>query len=228
MNKNLNDFNYRFTDFVGVYDNFFTKKECKNAIDLFEKYHKKNFTYQRIFNEGLSKNDTSLGLNNLIELDCDVDFIDSFQEKFYSKIYPLYNLKYPTLQILTKHKIKYIKIQKTNPQEGYHVWHCEHDGESSRDRVLSWILYLNTIDDGGETEFLYQSLRVKPKQGTFILFPASFTHTHRGNPPLKESKYVATGWVEFLNTPEKQGMPNINLKLNMLKEKKNEYEFNYY
>ena len=99
-----------------------------------------------------------------------------------------------------------IKIQKTCPTQGYHVWHCEHDALSDgRDRILAWTLYLNDVEEGGETEFLYQSLRFKPKTGTFILFPAHFTHTHRGNPPLSGVKYIATGWIEFLNTPEPQG-----------------------
>ena len=52
-------------------------------------------------------------------------------------------------------------------------------------------------DEGGETEFLYQSMRVKPKQGTLLIWPAAFTHTHRGNPPLSNEKYIVTGWTEF-------------------------------
>ena len=55
-------------------------------------------------------------------------------------------------------------------------------------------LYLNTIEDGGETEFLYQGKRVKAEQGKLLIWPAGFTHVHRGNPPLKESKYILTSW----------------------------------
>jgi hypothetical protein len=62
---------------------------------------------------------------------------------------------------------------------------------------MAFILYLNDVEDGGETEFLYYHKRIKPKQGTLILFPAGYTHTHRGNPPLKGSKYILTGWVEL-------------------------------
>ena len=40
-------------------------------------------------------------------------------------------------------------------------------------------------------------LRVKPKQGTLVIWPAAFTHTHRGNPPLSNDKYIVTGWTEF-------------------------------
>ena len=95
-----------------------------------------------------------------------------------------------------------------------------------RDRVLSWILYLNDVEEGGETEFLYQSMRFKPKAGTFILFPAHFTHTHRGNPPLSGVKYIATGWIEFLNTTEPQGasdFPDLSKMKDQSKNNKLDY-----
>ena len=58
-------------------------------------------------------------------------------------------------------------------------------------------MYLNDVEEGGETEFLYQSRRVKPKRGRLAIWPAQFTHMHRGNPPLSGDKYVITGWVEY-------------------------------
>jgi hypothetical protein len=66
-----------------------------------------------------------------------------------------------------------------------------------RSRVLVFTLYLNDVEEGGETEFLYLSKRVQPKTGRMVIWPAGFTHTHRGNPPLKGDKYIITGWVEF-------------------------------
>jgi hypothetical protein len=65
--------------------------------------------------------------------------------------------------------------------------------------MMQAILYLNDVEEGGETEFLYFSKRVKPKQGTLLLFPASFTHTHRGNPPLSGTKYIMNTWLEYVN-----------------------------
>jgi hypothetical protein len=95
-------------------------------------------------------------------------------------------------------------------------------GTDHRERLLAWSLYLNDVDEGGETEFLYQSMRIKPKMGTFVLWPAFFTHTHRGNPPLSGLKYIATGWVEFCHTQEIQGeseFPNLSEPSNELKNK---------
>jgi hypothetical protein len=223
-NFNSSKLKYEFKDFIGIYENAFTSEECKDTIKLFEEYHKTGYTYSRLMeNKDIlnSKDDVAVNINPSIELDWDTNFISLFHERFYDYIYSIYNIQYPILQKLRKHKSKYIKIQKTSPTQGYHVWHCEYDAvEFCNNRLLSWILYLNDVEEGGETEFLYQSMRIKPKMGTFILFPAHFTHTHRGNPPLSGVKYIATGWIEFLNTPELQGaseFPNLNSKIKINK-----------
>ena len=59
---------------------------------------------------------------------------------------------------------------------------------------MVWSIFLNDVEEGGETEFLYHSMRVKAKKGSMLLFPAGFTHLHRGNPPMSNTKYIATGW----------------------------------
>lgn len=92
------------------------------------------------------------------------------------------------------------KLQKTMPEGGYHVWHSESSGYEMAQRVLVWMIYLNDLPDGeAETEFLYQHKRIKPKRGTCVIWPAGFTHVHRGNPVYSENKYILTGW--YINAP---------------------------
>ena len=95
------------------------------------------------------------------------------------------------------HFIYDIKIQETDIGQGYHIWHYESSDKNLSNRLLAFILYLNDVDEGGETEFLYYPKRVKPKTGTVVLWPAAFTHAHRGNPPISNCKYILTGGVEF-------------------------------
>ena len=89
------------------------------------------------------------------------------------------------------------KVQKTNSGGGYHVWHSENGSFLYRDRVLTWMIYLNDIplENGGATDFFHQEISFQPKKGTVVLWPATYTHVHRGSFLTGDvSKYIATGW----------------------------------
>lgn len=84
---------------------------------------------------------------------------------------------------------------------GYPYWHCEHypkdETAESLHRVLLWTAYLNDGFGAGETEFHYQRRKIVPETGAFLIAPAGFTHTHRGNRPEHGAKYIATSWILF-------------------------------
>jgi hypothetical protein len=95
-----------------------------------------------------------------------------------------------------------INIQKyVADQGGYPYWHCEQypklDQGEALHRALLWTIYLNDDFDAGETEFLYQERKVKPRTGSLLIAPAAFTHTHRGNRPTGGNKYIATSWILY-------------------------------
>jgi hypothetical protein len=116
---------------------------------------------------------------------------------FWGDCYKQYAEKYSILSTLAEHKSYTMKIQKTQPGQGYHIWHAETTNRETGNRLLTWTVYLNDEFEAGETEFLYQHYRYKPQKGDCIIFPAAYTHTHRGNPPIGGDKYIITGWVEF-------------------------------
>jgi hypothetical protein len=84
---------------------------------------------------------------------------------------------------------------------GYPHWHSEiypqANGTDALHRVLFWICYLNDVDEGGETEFAYQGVKVQPRAGRLLIAPAGFTHTHRGNVPRSGDKYILASWLLF-------------------------------
>ena len=91
------------------------------------------------------------------------------------------------------------KIQKYQPGEGFYGWHCERtssDPNYSR-RHLVFMTYLNDVLDQGETEFFYQQLKIQPRKGMTLIWPADWTHTHRGVTSPSQTKYIATGWYGF-------------------------------
>lgn len=84
---------------------------------------------------------------------------------------------------------------------GYHYWHSEiYPRDASCEtlhRVLLFMFYLNTVETGGETEFLYQQRSLTPQRGTMVIAPGGFTHTHKGHVPRSSDKYIVTSWILF-------------------------------
>tara|TARA_R100001015_G_C4629774_1_gene190883 strand:- start:1948 stop:2541 length:594 start_codon:yes stop_codon:yes gene_type:complete len=185
-------------NFIGVYDNYITEEECKKAIQLFEDQDKFNKTVNRIGFEKasiLKKQDQQFfaaPFNIKVWWDELKSLIFNYEMAFkhYAENIGA-NEAYGVPFRLTD-----LKIQKTLPTEGYHVWHIEHGaGYNNEPRAFVFSVYLNDVEDGGETEFLHFSKRVKPKTGRIVIWPSGFPYLHRGNPPLSGEKYILTSWM---------------------------------
>ena len=90
------------------------------------------------------------------------------------------------------------QIQRYNPGDYYNFPHCENDGRGEYvHRHLVFMTYLNDIKDGGGTEFIQQGLITPAQKGLTVIWPAGWTHYHRGVVAPKEVKYIITGWCVF-------------------------------
>jgi len=186
--------------FVGIYDDVFSSEYCDKVIEYYEWCVKNNRTWSRTEND-IVKKDNSCALNPVSSIEFSSEkvsfLIDEFNAGFWDTCYKDYRETYGVLNDHDKHTIFSYKVQKTLPAEGYHLWHCENGEKCFNNRILAYTLYLNDVEEGGETEFLYLSKRVSAKKGRLVIWPANFPWTHRGNPPLSGEKYIMTGWVEF-------------------------------
>jgi len=188
-------------NFIGIYENVLSTSNCQELIDFFEKCDKLGLTVNRQQHDKVSKlekEDDCIFVTTVLDL-IDYKQINSFSKIFWSTVYEQYIENFAALSMLGTHKIREFKIQRTQIGGGYHAWHSEQGNKVSSPRILTFTCYLNDVVEGGETEFLYYPKRVPAKQGTFVLFPGGFTHTHRGNPPISNTKYIITGWVEFVD-----------------------------
>lgn len=89
------------------------------------------------------------------------------------------------------------QLQRYLPGEFYH-WHIDGGSHEFSQRQLVALWYLNDVPGpGGETQFLYQDLAVRPTQGLLVLFPPFWTHEHRAARLEQGVKYIATTWVVF-------------------------------
>ena len=192
-------------NFVRVIDDAMTHEQCAKLIDGFHAVHDHGGSWTRQKGEGAPKgikDDTAIGAEELLLH----NIFKPLQEQMLlitNKHITAYIQDYETgmfgIELGENYPVSQagIKIQMTKPSEGYHVWHCENAGGEVKARFLTWILYLNDIDEGGETELIHLSERITPKAGRLVIFPAGWTHAHRGNPPLSNTKYIATGWMEY-------------------------------
>jgi hypothetical protein len=183
--------------FIGIYENVLSEDECKNIIDLFENdLNNKvdNYGDTQFYKDKMERYD----YQNQYESSDKSNEIVSLIDGALNEGIKLYAEEFWIVKQLHATSLN-VQLQKTPPRGGYHVWHCEQGFiKHAQNRVLAWTVYLNDIPSGeGETEFLWQGLRVQPKAGTVSIFPASFTHTHRGNPVYSCNKYIATGWYTF-------------------------------
>lgn len=98
------------------------------------------------------------------------------------RIYPVYN------------------FQRYLPGEGFYAWHCESSDPRPvfLSRMLAWMIYLNDVPNAG-TEFKFQNFATNAEAGTVVIWPAYWTHMHRGIISNTHNKYILTGWFNFLS-----------------------------
>ena len=88
-----------------------------------------------------------------------------------------------------------IQIQKYEKNKGQYIWHNDQRIEkmNSQYRVITFLWYLNNVEEGGETGFL--TYNVKPEIGKLLLFPSDWSYPHCGKMPISHDKYIMTGWI---------------------------------
>lgn len=199
-----------FSDFIGVWHNFVPKTFCDDMIKYFDEYFLKN----GVVLEPVHAHDKVDDLIHDPEIHRSEDIYGgSLRRKDYAFLlnYSNSDLTYRVNQFLKSCALHYIdqypqlkasglvstdiKFQKTPPGGGYHLWHYENGSMSHAMREVTWMIYLNDMPDGdGETEFLFQKRRIKPTAGTVVMWPAAYTHVHKGNTVFSQDKYILTGW----------------------------------
>ncbi len=90
-------------------------------------------------------------------------------------------------------------IQYYKPGGGFKMEHYERTGWETATRALVFMTYLNDVTEGGGTHFKYQDLTTTARRGKTVIWPSDFTHTHAGEVSRSQSKYIITGWLNFID-----------------------------
>lgn len=189
-------------DFIFERRNAVSKKYCNDLIEFYENTPERHI-------DGIVGN-KEVDPNVKKSRDIAFDEFDSSDQRVRRVLDPIMkeledcflNFYVPRFQIsfdaLARFAVcPYFNLQKYEPQEGYYLWHSESSINNNQARKLVWMVYLNDVESGG-TEFLNQNLTTQAKAGTILIWPADWTHTHRGQRGALTCKYILTGWYTFL------------------------------
>jgi hypothetical protein len=195
MKQNMNE--TKFEQFIGIFPNAINDELCSEYVKWFDAISEQGFTTSPIAQQdmtGTSRKDEYVYVPSGLT---DESFPDGLIAPLWKQLHECYNKYYVEYDIDQPMSCEGFKVHRVQLSEGYHVWHHEHM-YSSPYRILVWHLTIESPKLGGETEFLYQSMRVEPKVGQLLIWPAGFTHKHRGAPPLEGQKTYITGWFDVV------------------------------
>ena len=183
-------------ELIQIYDNILSKRVCDNIINKFEN------------NENIFKGGIISGINTNIKNTCDLQIEVNYPPEFIE----IFNLITSKLNFYTQEYFKNINqqfqlqnniqpdfyhlIMKYTKNQGKYVFHqdAHYNYKDNKPRILTYLFYLNTIEEGGETEFI-DGTKIKPETGKLLFFPATWPYVHRGNIPISSNKYICTGWL---------------------------------
>lgn len=200
-------------DFIHRIPNLLSKEFCNDVIEQFEKSNIKGPGHIYTLKDGyFSSSDDSV-----LKISTDISIYRGFIEEAtklgepewfeviqyinykLTKGLDSYITEYPDLANVQKFVLEGYNIQRYLPGEGFFNWHCENAGYANGgDRILAWMIYLNDLEAGG-THFKSQNHTEKAEAGKFVMWPAFWTHMHKGQISETETKYIITGWYNHIN-----------------------------
>lgn len=169
---------------------------CDQLIDHFEQSPHKHpgSVEKKGRSEIVKSHKDSLDLKLLFHEDITQKYLRELES-----IYALYTQEFFAITTGQPIRVEAVNVQRYLPGQGFHNWHYERTTHlhPSGARALVYMTYLNDVTDAGETEWMYQNIKVQPKKGLTVLWPVDWTHTHRGITSLTQTKYIVTGWFQY-------------------------------
>ena len=180
-------------ELVWEIEDVFSENFCNEIINKFESDPKKHDGVTLGGFQSSIKQTTELHISSFLDWKSYDEIIQKkiFEciDKYYNKISEKYRVGLPEI-----YDEGYL-IQKIIPKSIGYVWHHDFLIKPNGDyRFLTLIIYLNTVNEKGETEFLYGK-KIIPKCGKVLIFPSTWTYNHRGNPPVNSNKYIITTFI---------------------------------
>jgi len=179
-------------DFCLVIDNFLPDDVCDDIITVFET---NNHLHQR-YDNNKKPNFTQLNFTQHNDIQPDlhmkltthmIDAVKSYIRHVPETTFWNPGFSYEQLRI---------KKYMNNDIDQFDS-HIDAASSDTCKRFLAFFWYLNTVDHGGETEFLNLDLKVSPRKGRLVMFPPTWMYPHKGYPPISNEKYLLSSYLHF-------------------------------
>ena len=186
------------TDFV--WGEFIDTKICDGLLEFWEQQRFLPVTEGQVYDQGDInvnkdfKDSIDMHIPHQIAMPHVQDFVMALQQVLngYCKTFPFCETS--RFQI-----VEPMSMQCYPVGGGFKQWHTERLSAlpGNAFRHLVWMTYLNDVPDGG-TEWYHQDLYIPAQKGYTVIWPADWTHFHRGRVSNTLEKQIITGWFSFV------------------------------
>jgi len=206
MSENIIDPKYQedlteyTTNFIERYKQQFTKRECDMIIKECQGVCK---DYTKMTQNMTNKKPKSItdDIQCMVSPKLNKSMDPEIEGLIFNRIhgcYETYAQKHWAVAHMEQLYTRSLKYHHVPPGGGYHQWHHENMNTDSDDRQMVFHIALNNTTDGeGSLEFLNWKGNYPPVAGSVLMWPASWTHVHRGNAMKTMHKHYITGWLTY-------------------------------
>lgn len=184
--------------FIRMYPGSFGPALCEEVIRRFEADERKHASTTATRDKPRLRSGTMLQIGDLPEWR---DIAEAWSAAL-EKNLTAYAEAFPTLkQLVSTPATKRTPplLERIEPGQGFGL-HIDASVAGTHDRMVAVLMYLKDVEEGGFTDFPFQSIRVKPRAGLMLLFPPYWTHPHQGISPVSGLKYNLTSYVVVDNS----------------------------
>ena len=180
-------------NYIRVYDNALEAGFCEQIIAHFERMTELQRPNGKGIRPGL---DNSAWTEMNIGALADKAFLGFFLAQM-DKYLGQYNQEVPlTIPVPIRPKTDRLTLKRYRPHADKFEPHFDSiDDYAGRYMVFLW--YLNSVEEGGETEFCDLGVRVAPRTGRLLMFPPYWMFQHAGRPPISGDKYILSTYLMF-------------------------------
>lgn len=202
---------------IMVAENILSEELCSLIIDESSKYYERLFAPGPVISGVMPNIKSTMDMNwsssNLMEHNIPLEPLSSYEHEVSKAIFSAvgyYQEQFRWLWEWPGMSDTGFRMQRYMKGAGFYREHIDGGPVPTvvMNRVLGAVVYLNTVDTGGETYFRQQDIYVPAKAGSIALFPAYWTHPHQGCVPISNDKWIVSTFI--LENSENQPLDMID------------------